>query len=285
MFVVIFFLCIALTLWAYGDFSYLSKDILRLFALLMGASAIFSYGFIELLFRAGDEETYLYLAFIPVFVFGYFYIKAKRKVRPLEVVANQQRYWDEVKGSDVYKFFQGRKEKRAKKITIRVNEEEKKLFRQIIGEPHKKYLSTNFFKTLKRIEEEFTYIKNLDDIKQYKLYEAVFKKIKSIVKAREISVDYEALLKENKMCAEFFLMDLWEKYTKRSNIGIANLILLGNREIEEEFVGALDNIDLNCVKAKGAALYYRYMVFVGRADNYVFKKQEPSESSNDDEFL
>ena len=98
-------------------------------------------------------------------------------------------------------------------------------------------------------------------------------------------MDYEALLKENKMCAEFFLMDLWEKYTKRSNIGIANLILLGNREIEEEFVGALDNIDLNCVKAKGAALYYRYMVFVGRADNYVFKKQEPSESSNDDEFL
>lgn len=282
MTVAILFLVFALILYIYGGVSYLSKDILRLFAFLFGACAVFAYGFIDLLFKTGNQNTYLYLSFIPVFVFGYFYIKSKQKVRPLEVVANQQRYWDEVKASDVYQFFKGRKQQRAKKIIIRVNAEEKKLFRQSLN---KKYISTNFFKTLKRIEEEFTYINNLEDIKQYELYEAILKKIKGITKAREISIDYEDVLKQNKMCVEFFLMDLWEKYTKRSNIGTANLSLLANREIEEELVGALDNIDLNCVKAKGAALYYRYMVFVGRADNYVFKKQEPSESSNDDEFL
>ena len=284
--VVIFFLCLALAFWMYGSMSYLSKDVLRLFAILMGASAIFSYGFIKLLFRTGDGQTYLYLAFIPIFLFGFYYIKLKRKVRPLEVVANQQRYWDEVKAKDVYSFFQGRKQKKSKKITIRVNEEEKKLFR-INPSDNKKYISTNFFKILKRIENEFTYVKSLKDIEQYELYNAVFNKIKNIVKSRDIDVDYEEIFKENKKCVEFFLMDLWERYTKRSNIGIANLVLLANREIEEEFVGALDNIDLNCVKAKGAALYYRYMVFSGREKNYISKQQEEiqEEIYEDGDFL
>lgn len=296
--VVIIFLFLSAALYLYAEMSYLSKDILRTFAVLIAISSIFSYGFImlvfKLIFKNGDTPTFLYLCFIPIFLIGLILMKKKRKINSLEIVANQQRYWNEIKASDVYKFFEKRKQRKSETIAIRVNEEEKKLLRSNLDK-NNKYLSINFFKKLKRIEDEFTFICTkkdyikvtniLESLKDYELYTAIFNKINQFVKKMEIDVDYGKILKENQYCAEFFLMDLWERYTKRENIGNANLILLANREIEEELVGALDNIDLNCVKAKGAALYYRYMVFTGRAENYIHKRQEPIEQFNDDEFL
>lgn len=293
--VVVILLFLSATLWLYAGMSYLSKDILRLFSVLIASCAILTYGFIMLVFKGSDNPTSLFLLFIPVFILGIFLIKKKRKVIPLKVIANQQRYWDEIKANDVYRFFERRKQRKAHKITIRVNAEEKKILRHIPDNPNSQYISINFFKKLKRLEEEFTFIctdnkqvKTEDILKSFevsRLYTAIFKKILQIVKKIDIKVDYGKILKENQNCAEFFLMDLWEQFTKRENIGNANLILLADREIEEELVGALDNLDLNCVKAKGAALYYRYMIFTGRAENYISKKQEPVEESSDEEFL
>ncbi|EAH8338417.1 hypothetical protein EU792_09005, partial [Campylobacter upsaliensis] len=69
--------------------------------------------------------------------------------------------------------------------------------------------------------------------------------------------------------AEFFLMELWEKYTPQFNISVANLDILASSEKEREFLGALDLIHLNCVKRKGAVFYYKYLEFKDRIKEYL----------------
>ena len=283
--VVVFFLTIAATLWIWGDMSYLSKPILKQFAFTMALISFMTWGFLtffyEMVFHYKSYTSYYFLALIPFFLFGIYYLKKARKVVPLSVQANQQRYWDEIKGSDIYAFFAGRKKRKRKKIVIRVNEQEKKFFKTSESMPDKDYVSVGFFKTLKRIESEFSFVKAPsndkkaiekamnDTINKIPLYKVVFDKIKYFIKEQDIDVDFVEILKEDKYCVEFFLLDLWERYTKRVNIGTANLVLLAEREIEEEFIGAMDNIDLYSVKGKGAALYYRYMVFMQRVENYL----------------
>lgn len=313
MAVMLMFFAIGGILWIYSDMSYLSKDILRQFAVAMVLTAGLTFGFVSLVFKNLTYENYLYLAFIPIFIIGIIMLIKKRKIVPLSVVANQQRYWDEIKGSDIYQFFLGRKQAKRKKIAIRVNEGEKKFFKFSELTPEKKYVNISFFKTLKQIEYELTFakipnefLKNEDEdeekeyekaieramndaITQIPLYNAVFSKIKFFIKEQDINVDLIKIFEEDKFCVEFFLLDLWERYTKRVNIGTANLILLAQRLIEEEFIGAMDNIDLYSVKSKGAALYYRYMIFMGRVENYlkVDEKELVKEdnSFNDGDYL
>lgn len=291
--VVIFFLALSGTLWLYSNMSYLSKDVLKMFATIIAITSSFTYALIMLVFKNAHTPTSLFLFFIPIFFIGFVFMKKKRKISSLEVVANQQRYWNEITSNDVYKFFNKRKKRRLDRIIVRVNEEEKELLRNLPNDEWR--LSFNFFRRLKRIEDEFTFIckenksiKKEDivkSLKNYKLYTAIFKKIDEFIRKMDVEVDYGNLLKENQNCTEFFLMDLWEKYTKRENIGTANLILLADREIEEELVGALDNIDLNSVKPKGSALYYRFMVFCNRAENYVQKQEIIEEAKEEEEFL
>ncbi|EEU7470459.1 hypothetical protein HEJ31_001392, partial [Campylobacter jejuni] len=79
---------------------------------------------------------------------------------------------------------------------------------------------------------------------------------------------------------------LWENYTQRINISNANLILLAENEIQEDFVGAMDNVDLNSVKKRGAALYFRYIVYHKREGNYIDftllneQQNEPEDNDN-----
>lgn len=321
--IVVFFLTIAAVLWIFGDMSYLSKPILKQFAFTMALGSFMTWAFLtfflETVFQWKDYQNYIYLLFIPFFIIGMYHLKKARKIVPLSVQANQQRYWEEIKASDVYKFFLGRKEPKRKKIVIRVNEGEKKFFKSSELIPDKDYVSVNFFRMLKRIEKELTFVdlkslqnieleiltilnanpnaqdteelnrqiteknkeiaalkeqlaKDMNDtINQIPLYKAVFDKIKFFIREQDIEANLVDIFVEDKGCVEFFLLDLWERYTKRVNIGTANLVLLAEREIEEEFIGAMDNVDLYSVKAKGAALYYRYMVFMGRVDNYLKK--------------
>lgn len=74
--------------------------------------------------------------------------------------------------------------------------------------------------------------------------------------------------------AEFFLMSLWEEHTKIFNISLANLELLAYNEKDKEFLGALDLLNLNCVKRKGAVLFYKYMEFKNRIKDYVKYKDK-----------
>lgn len=301
--IVVFFLTIAAVLWIFGDMSYLSKPILKQFAFTMALGSFMTWAFLtfflETVFQWKNYQNYIYLLFIPLFIIGMYHLKKARKIVPLSVQANQQRYWEEIKASDVYKFFLGRKEPKRKKIVIRVNEGEKKFFKSSELIPDKDYVSVNFFRMLKRIEKELTFVdlkssqnieKDMNDtINQIPLYKAVFDKIKFFIREQDIKANLVDIFVEDKGCVEFFLLDLWERYTKRVNIGTANLVLLAEREIEEEFIGAMDNVDLYSVKAKGAALYYRYMVFMGRVDNYLKKAEQEEEkfdeSLKDGDFL
>lgn len=301
--IVVFFLTIAAVLWIFGDMSYLSKPILKQFAFTMALGSFMTWAFLtfflETVFQWKNYQNYIYLLFIPFFIIGMYHLKKARKIVPLSVQANQQRYWEEIKASDVYKFFLGRKEPKRKKIVIRVNEGEKKFFKSSELIPDKDYVSVNFFRMLKRIEKELTFVdlkssqnieKDMKDIiNQIPLYKAVFDKIKFFIREQDIKANLVDIFVEDKGCVEFFLLDLWERYTKRVNIGTANLVLLAEREIEEEFIGAMDNVDLYSVKAKGAALYYRYMVFMGRVDNYLKKAEQEEEkfdeSLKDGDFL
>lgn len=301
--IAVFFLTIAAVLWIFGDMSYLSKPILKQFAFTMALGSFMTWAFLtfflETVFQWKNYQNYIYLLFIPFFIIGMYHLKKARKIVPLSVQANQQRYWEEIKASDVYKFFLGRKEPKRKKIVIRVNEGEKKFFKSSELIPDKDYVSVNFFRMLKRIEKELTFVdlkssqnieKDMNDIiNQIPLYKAVFDKIKFFIREQDIKANLVDIFVEDKGCVEFFLLDLWERYTKRVNIGTANLVLLAEREIEEEFIGAMDNVDLYSVKAKGAALYYRYMVFMGRVDNYLKKAEQEEEkfdeSLKDGDFL
>lgn len=339
--IVVFFLTIAAVLWIFGDMSYLSKPILKQFAFTMALGSFMTWAFLtfflETVFQWKNYQNYIYLLFIPFFIIGMYHLKKARKIIPLSVQANQQRYWEEIKASDVYKFFLGRKEPKRKKIVIRVNEGEKKFFKSSELIPDKDYVSVNFFRMLKRIEKELTFVdlkslqnieleiltilnanpnaqdteelnrqiteknkeiaalkeqlaKDMNDtINQIPLYKVVFDKIKFFIREQDIQANLVDIFVEDKGCVEFFLLDLWERYTKRVNIGTANLVLLAEREIEEEFIGAMDNVDLYSVKAKGAALYYRYMVFMGRVDNYLKKAEQEEEkfdeSLKDGDFL
>lgn len=301
--IVVFFLTIAAVLWIFGDMSYLSKPILKQFAFTMALGSFMTWAFLtfflETVFQWKNYQNYIYLLFIPFFIIGMYHLKKARKIVPLSVQANQQRYWEEIKASDVYKFFLGRKEPKRKKIVIRVNEGEKKFFKSSELIPDKDYVSVNFFRMLKRIEKELTFVdlkssqnieKDMNDIiNQIPLYKAVFDKIKFFIREQDIKANLVDIFVEDKGCVEFFLLDLWERYTKRVNIGTANLVLLAERDIEEEFIGAMDNVDLYSVKAKGAALYYRYMVFMGRVDNYLKKVEQEEEkfdeSLKDGDFL
>lgn len=301
--IVVFFLTIAAVLWIFGDMSYLSKPILKQFAFTMALGSFMTWAFLtfflETVFQWKNYQNYIYLLFILFFIIGMYHLKKARKIVPLSVQANQQRYWEEIKASDVYKFFLGRKEPKRKKIVIRVNEGEKKFFKSSELIPDKDYVSVNFFRMLKRIEKELTFVdlkssqnieKDMNDIiNQIPLYKVVFGKIKFFIREQDIKANLVDIFVEDKGCVEFFLLDLWERYTKRVNIGTANLVLLAEREIEEEFIGAMDNVDLYSVKAKGAALYYRYMVFMGRVDNYLKKAEQEEEkfdeSLKDGDFL
>lgn len=301
--IVVFFLTIAAVLWIFGDMSYLSKPILKQFAFTMALGSFMTWAFLtfflETVFQWKNYQNYIYLLFIPFLIIGMYHLKKARKIVPLSVQANQQRYWEEIKASDVYKFFLGRKEPKRKKIVIRVNEGEKKFFKSSELIPDKDYVSVNFFRMLKRIEKELTFVdlkssqnieKDMNDIiNQIPLYKVVFGKIKFFIREQDIKANLVDIFVEDKGCVEFFLLDLWERYTKRVNIGTANLVLLAEREIEEEFIGAMDNVDLYSVKAKGAALYYRYMVFMGRVDNYLKKAEQEEEkfdeSLKDGDFL
>ena len=88
-------------------------------------------------------------------------------------------------------------------------------------------------------------------------------------KEREENVNLIEILEQNEYCAEFFIMDLWPRFTNDINIGNANLELLAENEPQRQLVFALDNLDLYNVKNKGSALYYKFMLFKNKVKDYV----------------
>jgi hypothetical protein len=206
------------------------------------------------------QQRYYFLLFIPVFVLMTYVTYFLGKPKILSIIAKQQNYWN-VPQSVIYDYFRGRIVDKQDRKEVEINVLSKKFTRKYNNEASQ-YFTTNVYSEYKQLK--LTAVKNLSDIKEYSLYMTVFLKIKGFVKYKEVSVDFEKILYENNMCLEYFLLDIWERYTKEFNIGTATLNVVAKREIEQQLVGALDNIDLVNVKRHGAALFYSYMKFKNR---------------------
>lgn len=200
-----------------------------------------------------------YLIFIPLFFLLFKYIDKKLN-NDVSIKANQQRYYQEISSSLVEKFYQNRKIIKKKRVDVEVNEHSKKLFKD-------GHLVPEFFLNYKNME--LTKIENIKQIEENKLYRTIFTKVKSFIDELEVEVDYEKLLKQNDNCLEFFLIELWENYTAKFNIGVAHLDIFAKNEKEMDLIGALDIIHLKSVKRKGAVTFYKYMKFKDRLKEYL----------------
>ena len=188
------------------------------------------------------------------------------------------RYFNEVDAKKIYDFYEVRKDIKSNRVEALVNKESKRLIKNDVLVP-------GFFLTLQNLE--LTIIQSIDELESNTLHKAVFGKIQECSKALELRLNFDKELETNAFCAEFFLMDMYERVTPSFNIGVANLEVLAESPTDIELIGALDILNLNCVKRKGAALFYRYIEFKDRIRDYI--KQEhaeinPKEESFDEEY-
>lgn len=259
MLVLIFFLILAFVFWNKSKMDLEKEFIYEYSSYIMGLSAVLIYVYLY----ANEEElktSAYYLFLTPCFLILLYFIKQKIKAKPLNIEANQQRYFDEVNALMIKEFYQTRKDIKKDRVEVYVNKESKKLIKnnKIVPE---------FFLLYHSLEP--TKISNINELKQYTIFAIIFKKLEEFIKLKEVKIDYEKELENNHYYAEFFLMELWEKYTPQFNISVANLDILASSEKEREFLGALDLIHLNCVKRKGAVFYYKYLEFKDRIKEYL----------------
>ncbi|EOF4405688.1 hypothetical protein ACKWRQ_001531 [Campylobacter upsaliensis] len=273
MLVLIFFLILAFVFWNKSKMDLEKEFIYEYSSYIMGLSAVLIYMYLY----TNEEElktSVYYLFLIPCFLILLYFIKQKIKAKPLNIEANQQRYFDEVNALMIKEFYQTRKDIKKDRVEVYVNKESKKLIKnnKIVPE---------FFLLYRSLEP--TKISNINELKQYTIFAIIFKKLEEFIKFKEVKIDYEKELESNHYYAEFFLMELWEKYTPQFNISVANLDILASSEKEREFLGALDLIHLNCVKRKGAVFYYKYLEFKDRIKEYL-KGEVSQNPANEKEF-
>ncbi|EAL7774525.1 hypothetical protein DVE54_07020 [Campylobacter upsaliensis] len=273
MLVLIFFFILAFVFWNKSKMDLEKEFIYEYSSYIIGLSAVLIY--VYLYTNEEELKTSIYYLFLtPCFLILLYFIKQKIKPKPLNIEANQQRYFDEVNALMIKEFYQTRKDIKKDRVEVYVNKESKKLIKnnKIVPE---------FFLLYRSLEP--TKISNINELKQYTIFAIIFKKLEEFIKLKEVKIDYEKELESNHYYAEFFLMELWEKYTPQFNISVANLDILASSEKEREFLGALDLIHLNCVKRKGAVFYYKYLEFKDRIKEYL-KGEVSQNPANEKEF-
>lgn len=116
----------------------------------------------------------------------------------------------------------------------------------------------------------FTLIESLDYFKsQYasKLYQTIYVKLYTINEDIETEIDFDKLLKINKYCVEFFLIDLWIKISSKEIIGIGTLNSYAQSKKELELIGAFDAVVSSNIKKQGILLYAHYLNFKGELNH------------------
>lgn len=180
------------------------------------------------------------------------------------IVAQQQNYWgiDSLYIIDTFKNLLKIKDDR-----IEVDAKIDNMY--VINENidyEKKIISLYTVKYFKKMEENYNpiYIKNINEISKLPLENMIFQKLKNMIEKKlEIFVDYDKELTIFNNRVDFFLMYLWDKYSKIFNIGIGQLeSLVVNDENKQEFINALDGLNLSSVKLKGSYLQYKYDEFI-----------------------
>lgn len=276
MFIGILFIIITFIFFLKSKFPSENEEIFIALTYIIGITT--AIGFFLLFFRNNPlQSDFYYLLFIPFFIFGIYYINKKTKPKSLEIIANNQRYFKEVKAKDIINFYKIRKNIKKDRIEVLVNEDSKKI---IINNK----IVPSFFLNLKSFQP--TEIKTINDLNESIIFKVIFEKIKEFIIASEAKEDFEKILKNNDFKAEYLLMDLWEKYTFKFNISLANLEVIAKNQNELELIGALDLINLNSIKPKGAILFYKYMEFKDRIKDYIKNENSinPTEKEFDEEY-
>ena len=184
--------------------------------------------------------------------------KVKREValNPNFIKAKKQSYWD-IPSIDIINFFKYRREEKKDRVETHINKLSKKFWR--VYDNRHRYFTKNIF--IELYDLELTTLEKVEEINNIRLYNKIFNKIKEFTEAAELNVNFDEILEENDHIAEYFLIDIWCRFTKRVNIGTANLIVLAENFTQQELIGALDNADLNSVKRHGSSLYFKYAMF------------------------
>ncbi len=114
------------------------------------------------------------------------------------------------------------------------------------------------------IVESLNYFKNKHSSK---LHKTVYTKLYNVNENIETDIDFDKLLKINKNCVEFFLIDLWIKISSKEIIGIGTLNAYAINKKELELIGAFDAVVSSNVKKQGILLYSHYLNFKGELDH------------------
>lgn len=254
----IFFLIIAVMLYLSASGNLETKSIYEFSAMILGMLSLGGFMIIS-----GFDEfkpSPFYLALLPILFFINKGIKKALAPPKLEVIANRQRYYKDALAQKIVKFYEVRKTKKRNRIDVNVNGEAKKL---IVGNVIRPQFFVNYF------DFKATKISKLDEINKNKVFKIVFEKVKEFIFDLEVEINYEKELEKNNFIAEFFLMDLWERYTPKFNISVANLDIFVKNKNDSEFLGAIDLLNLNCVKFKGAGIFYAYLEFKDRLKDFI----------------
>ncbi len=261
-----------------GDYKKELRNILSQGTIL----AIFTIWAVYILTFSGEYskmEKFFYLIFIVIAAITMYRIFLLSKKKTLDIVANQTNYWG-VNAKEIYKKYDWKLDFKKDRIEVRANRLEKQIYRTYSNE--EKYITGNIFLAIKDLK--FTKVNSLSEVKS-ELYITLIEKYKKIIEELELKNDLDTLLKENDNCVEFFLINGWEIYTQRVNLGIATLDVLVKNFTEYELLGALDNATLNSVKRHGAAMYFKYAEFKNLLPKNILERREQDEKNKIKDIL
>jgi len=250
------------------------------YAVIIGLLLVWSVYFLMFSGEYRKLDTLFYIL-IPIFSLAFIFILFRlSKTKSLKVVASQQSYWG-VPHQTIFNNFLHKLDFKKDRVEVKVNEFEKKIYRRYSNDSE--MMTGHIFLNIKNLE--LTKVKTLNDIES-ELYKKIYLKLQELVKIQELEINFEEKLKENNYILEYFLINCWELYTQRVNIGIVTLNVIATTLTEEELLGALDNVCLSSVKRNGAGLFYKYMEFKELLPDLEDEEQESNnlDSDSDEDF-
>ena len=207
------------------------------------------------------------LAIIIVILLSFIFYRLSR-THEKEIVAKQVSYWGVpfnlilLKNKHTIISKRGRNE---------LEEQKKEYFYEEVCENNKKVrrLQPLVLADIKRYRG-FTIIESLNYFRTKSasmLYQTIYLKLSHINENIETEIDFDKLLKINKYCVEFFLIDLWIEISSKEIIGIGTLNSYAKSKKELELIGAFDAVVSSNVKKQGLLLYAHYLNFKGELNH------------------
>lgn len=200
------------------------------------------------------------ILFIEIFCF-YYLINITNIKNPTLIHAKQEDYWD-IEKEHIINVFKNNAIEKEDRIEVTASNE--CLFVEELNS-NEKTISPMAISYLKKINGLYKIkkINDIEDIKKYSLHYKIFKKISLYLeKDKELFLDYTSIIKDFNYNLDFFIIHLWDKYSKDFNIGIGQLESITTNDIlEQELINCLDNTNLKMMKLKGSFLQYKYETF------------------------